>query len=283
MRLTHVDHKTKGEIHFIYHEHHFEQTYKDQEKGLILTIALNSGTDQTVWIDGIAHRFAAWNILPLFTGQTFKFEKPEEIIAWQYNRDFYCIVDHDREVSCVGFLFFGSMGNLFIQLDEEHRRKLVILQQIFVEEFNTSDNIQTDMLQMLLKRLIIITTRLGKEQYNNDTLYSNEKYDLIRQYNFLVEMNYKQQHQVQFYAAALNRSAKTLSNLFTSCNYKSPLSVIHDRIITEAKRLFYYTDKSNKEVAYELGFEDAAHFSRFFKNLTRQNPSDFKKAYLEKL
>lgn len=281
MRLTHVDRKTKGEIHFIHKEAHFEQTYKEKEtRGLILTIALNSGEEQTVFIDGVKHRLGAWNILPLFTGQTFKFERPEDIIAWQYNRDFYCVVDHDREVSCVGFLFFGSMGNLFIQLNEENRKKIDILQQIFIEEFNTSDNIQTDMLQMLLKRLIIITTRLAKEQYGDDSLYSNEKYELIRQYNFLVEMHYKEQHQVQFYAGELNRSAKTLSNLFTTYNYKSPLSIIHERIITEAKRLFYYTDKSTKEIAYELGFEDAAHFSRFFKNLTGQNPSDFKKAYL---
>jgi AraC-like DNA-binding protein len=56
-----------------------------------------------------------------------------------------------------------------------------------------------------------------------------------------------------------------------------PLRIIQDRIISEAKKLFYYTDKSAKEIAYELGFEDSAHFSRFFKNVTGQNISEFKK------
>lgn len=39
----------------------------------------------------------------------------------------------------------------------------------------------------------------------------------------------------------------------------------------------FYTDKSSKEVAYELGFEDAAHFSHFFKKNTGQNITAFKK------
>ncbi|MFC6262044.1 helix-turn-helix domain-containing protein [Flavobacterium panici] len=45
----------------------------------------------------------------------------------------------------------------------------------------------------------------------------------------------------------------------------------------EAKRLFTYTTLSIKEIAYELGFRDAGHFSRFFKNATNLKPSDFRK------
>jgi AraC-like DNA-binding protein len=58
---------------------------------------------------------------------------------------------------------------------------------------------------------------------------------------------------------------------------QTPLEVIHTRIIAEAKRLFYYTDKSIKEIADYLGFEDAAHFSKLFKKHTSQNPSQLKR------
>jgi AraC-like DNA-binding protein len=44
----------------------------------------------------------------------------------------------------------------------------------------------------------------------------------------------------------------------------------------EAKRLLIYTDKSTKEIAYELGFEEVAHFSRFFKKQIGQAPTEFK-------
>lgn len=71
---------------------------------------------------------------------------------------------------------------------------------------------------------------------------------------------------MQEYADLLNKSPKTLSNLFSIYNQKSPLQIIHERISLESKRLLVYTDKSTKEIAFELGFEEVAHFSRFFKN-----------------
>ena len=96
-------------------------------------------------------------------------------------------------------------------------------------------------------------------------------------FNVLVDKHYKTDHKVQFYAELLNKSPKTLTNLFVRYHYRSPSQIIHDRVISEAKRLFYYSDKSAKEIAYELGFTEAAHFSRFFKNMTNQNTSDFRK------
>jgi AraC-like DNA-binding protein len=91
-----------------------------------------------------------------------------------------------------------------------------------------------------------------------------------------VEIHFRKERQVQFYACQMNKPPKTISNIFSLYFKKTPLQVIHERIITEAKRLFYYTDKSVKEIADELGFEDAGHFSKLFKNVTALNPSDFK-------
>jgi AraC-like DNA-binding protein len=102
------------------------------------------------------------------------------------------------------------------------------------------------------------------------------EFDLVRRFNLLVENHYRQFHQVQDYANLLNKSPKTLSNLFAQYNHKTPLQVIKDRIVIEAKRLLHYTDKSAKEIAFELGFDDPANFSRFFKQQTGLPPSDFK-------
>jgi len=151
------------------------------------------------------------------------------------------------------------------------------LRKIFIEEFEATGSTQTEMLKILLKRLIIIATRLAKEQYVEEELIESDKFDIFRKYNLLVDRNFKKHHQVQFYANELNKSQKTLANLFARYRLKCPLRIIQDRIISEAKKLFYYTDKSAKEIAYELGFEDSAHFSRFFKNVTGQNISEFKK------
>ncbi|NPA08854.1 MAG: helix-turn-helix domain-containing protein, partial [Chlorobi bacterium] len=49
------------------------------------------------------------------------------------------------------------------------------------------------------------------------------------------------------------------------------------RIFLEAKRLLLFTDKSVKEITYELGFEDVSYFSNFFKRLSGNTPVSFKK------
>jgi AraC-like DNA-binding protein len=46
----------------------------------------------------------------------------------------------------------------------------------------------------------------------------------------------------------------------------------------EAKRQLCYTSQSIKEIAYDLGFEDSAYFSRFFKKSTQVSPIDYRNA-----
>jgi AraC family transcriptional regulator, transcriptional activator of pobA len=277
MRFHYIDHFTKAEFHLTIEEANFDrQFFLRDRKDKFLTIAWNRGEKQRVRIDGVNYDFPSHSILPLMVNQSFEFEHPATIIAWQYNRDFYCIVDHDKEVSCVGFLFYGSAEIMFLHLSEDHRLKIESLLQMCVDEFRTIDNIQKDMLQMLLKRLIIIATRLAKDQYLTDKRLTDNKLDIIRRYNLLVENHYRKQHQVQFFAQQLNRSPKTLANLFAIYNHKPPLAVIQERVALEAKRLLMYTEKTSKEIAYELGFEDAAYFSNFFKKQTGYSPTDFK-------
>jgi AraC family transcriptional activator of pobA len=59
---------------------------------------------------------------------------------------------------------------------------------------------------------------------------------------------------------------------------KSAIMHIHERIVLEAKRLVFHTNSSVKEIAFELGFEDASYFNRFFKRLTGITPVEYKNA-----
>ena len=104
-----------------------------------------------------------------------------------------------------------------------------------------------------------------------------KKSDLLRQFNMLVEEHFKTEHSVRFYAEKLFKSPKTLANSFAKYQ-RTPLQIIHDRVILEAKRLLTYTDMSTKEIAYQLGFEDPSHLSKLFKKITGTPPSAFKAA-----
>ncbi|HLP93044.1 MAG TPA: helix-turn-helix domain-containing protein [Saprospiraceae bacterium] len=212
----------------------------------------------------------------LNVSHSFRLERSEDTIIWQFNKEFYCIVTHDAEVSCTGLLFYGWREAEPIFLDDKETRSFGILAEVFKEEFQNRDNIQVEMLRVLLKRLIIKLTRLVKMQAGTDRLSVHEL-DMVRQFNMLVENHYKKLHQVQDYAALLHKSPKTLSNLFTKYSEKSPLQTISDRIFLESKRLLLYTNKSSGEIGFELGFEEPAHFSRFFKKMAGESPSEFKR------
>jgi AraC-like DNA-binding protein len=210
--------------------------------------------------------------------QYFSIQKANTgLTALLFNRSFYCIQDHDAEVSCNGIIFFGTQDIPVISLDKVEQRKFGLLYEVLVDEFQTTDKVQGEMLQVLLKRMIIKSTRLAKEQLITKKL-DNRQIDTIRQYNVLVDLHFKKKRQVQDYADLLHKSPKTLSNLFKTYNAKSPLRIIHERIVLEAKRLLYYTDKSISDIAFDLGYEELAPFSKLFKKIEGITPSKFQKS-----
>ena len=277
MKLQFEDRNTSGQFTVMV----AEPTLKgagilNDHKEAINTIVCNMNGDQKVVIDNVTYNLPANSVLPLVANQYFKFEYPENLIAWQFNRDFYCIADHDAEVGCVGFLFYGIQHPLFVKLTPDEVESINLIERLCVEDMETKDRMQGEMLRTLLKRLIIKITRIAKKQTESYERFSEEKMDLVRMFNLLLEGHFRTEHEVQFYANALNKAPKTLANLFAIFNYPAPSKLIHRRITLEAKRYLYYTDMSSKEIAYALGFANPAHFSRFFKQNTGSNISLFR-------
>lgn len=256
------------------------QSYTTSKLVELYTFIWVRDTDISIEIDGISTTVKKDRIVVLTPNQYFRFIDGSNILVYQFNREFYCIKDHDKEVSCVGVLFYGNTSISIVELNTKEQNKLEQLHKVFLDELETVDTIQAEMLRMLMSRFIITTTRLIKQQSNYANL--GDQVDLIRNFNILVDTYFRKEHAVGFYAQKLFKSPKTLSNNFAKFE-KSPLQIIHDRIILEAKRLLIYTDKSAKEIAYEIGFEDASHLSRMFKRHTSLSPSEFKKQLKSKL
>jgi len=202
------------------------------------------------------------------------------LIALVFNKEFFCIQTHDEEVSCNGFLFFGSSQPQIVALQEKEKKVFEMMLYFFEEEFSIKDHVQGEMLRTLLKRLLILSTRMVKKGIQEPDL-PNVQIDIIRKYNLLVEQHFREKHQVKDYADLLFKSPKTLSNLFKKYGDNSPLTIINERILLEAKRLLLYSDKTNEEIAHELGYKDSGHFSKFFKRNEGVSPTIFKSERLK--
>ncbi|MDO5978709.1 helix-turn-helix domain-containing protein [Flavivirga spongiicola] len=255
------------------------ESYKQSKQVALFMFIRTKDSKAEIIVDSIPFTIEPHSVLALTNIQYFQFIEGEDLIVYQFNREFYCIKDHDQEVGCAGLLFFGNEHLPLIHLDEKEQDKFNTLHEVFVDELETKDNIQAEMLRMLMARFIIKSTRIlkAKDHIEEKTFGTTDsKIDLLRSFNVLVESHFRQEHSVSFYADKLFKSPKTLSNTFAKLN-TSPLKIIHERLVLESKRLLVYTDKTAKEIAFEIGFEDASHLSRLFKKHTSLSPSDFKK------
>ncbi len=228
-------------------------------------------------IDTIEYSFGKNELISLTSFQKVEALKLTSAKFIRFNSPFYCILDHDSEVGCKGILFYGSRNLPVIKPSEEDLEILSTVWKMLVIEMKSKDNLQLEMLQMMLKRILILCTRIYRSQENYEAI-DNGKVDIIREFNFLVETHFKEKHSVSEYAEILNKSPKTLSNLFGKLSDRTPLQLIQNRILLEVKRLLRYTDMPVSEVGYEVGFNDVQSFSRFFKKKEGVSPSDFRNA-----
>lgn len=102
--------------------------------------------------------------------------------------------------------------------------------------------------------------------------------NLVKNFKDLVEKHYHRWHQVQNYAEALNVTPNYLNEVIKTSSKFSAKEYIQSRLVLEAKRLALFTGKSNKEIGFDLGFDDPAHFSKFFKSNTGQSLLEFRES-----
>lgn len=251
------------------------ETDLQKEKGLYKFIWVRQGSI-TVEIDHQEMLLIQDDVISLTHLQHLQFNSIDgEYLTLLFNSNFYCIYGNDHEVSCSGFLFNGSSHLVRFTLNEEERRQLNIITEALEMEFSVSDSLQEEMLRILLKRFIIQCTRIARQRLDI-TQEKESGFEIVRRYYNLVDEHFRTKKQVQDYADLLHKSPKTLSNIFSTCKLPSPLRVIHERTEAEAKRLLLYSNKSVKEIAEIMGFEDQASFSRFFKNMTGQSAVQFR-------
>lgn len=198
-----------------------------------------------------------------------------------YNRDFYCIQIHDEEVACNGLLFSNIYNMPIVELDNSEIPFFDYIFRQMTDEFGLNDTSLEEMLRTYLKQLFIKSVRLWKIQNLGKGLTEqNSDLEFFRKFTLLVDEHYKEKHHVADYAELLFMAPKTISHKFKRLNLPQPNDVIKNRILLEAKRLLVHTNLTAKEVAYELGYEDPAYFSRLFMQKSGETPSAFRAKFL---
>ena len=96
-----------------------------------------------------------------------------------------------------------------------------------------------------------------------------------------LERNYTTAKRPAVYAQKLNISTPYLNECVKSTTGYSVSYHIQQRVILEAKRLLYHSDKSVKEIATVLGYDDYPYFSRLFTKVTGMTALAFRNKNLD--
>lgn len=92
----------------------------------------------------------------------------------------------------------------------------------------------------------------------------------------LLDSHLKREKSPAAYASMLNISEVYLNEAVKGTTGLSAGAYIRSRVIIEARRQLTYSSKSAKEVAYSLGYDDYAYFSKLFKKWTGVSPADYR-------
>ena len=137
-----------------------------------------------------------------------------------------------------------------------------------------------DYLKLLLNMFLILIQRLGTRNKCRNLSIHNPHHIVYVKFRQLLESMYKKIHTVNEYAGLLNISTKTLNNYTKEISYQTPLEIINERIVLEAKRLLSHSGLSVNEIAFHLGFEDPSYFIKFFKRHTNLAPGEFRSSVI---
>ncbi len=101
--------------------------------------------------------------------------------------------------------------------------------------------------------------------------------NLVHTFVSLLDVHLRDHWSVADYASHMGVSRDRLTSVLRRATGESPLSLIHKKMIAEAKVLLTSTNQQVAEVAFTLGFNDPAYFSRFFQRHIGMTPARFRR------
>lgn len=96
-----------------------------------------------------------------------------------------------------------------------------------------------------------------------------------------IQSNISQKISVGKMASIVKMAPESFSRAFSKCFNTSPGEYVRRRKISAARSLLAESDRKLADIAEELGFTDAFHFSKTFSKYSGMSPSEFRKSHLE--
>lgn len=249
-------------------------TPHSHEQFVVIWVKSGSGTH---YIDLEKHELKGGSVYCLSPGQIHLLKSSEDIdgIVISFSADFLCLSGEHYDLLFNSGLFYASPQTPVIPVSPEMHLELEDITQLMQKEFDNFFLLRSEILGSFLRIFLLYLAKHVEEA--GRPVSRSRNMELIRRFLALVEQHFTSRRMVSDYAYELAVTPNYLNEVVKKTTGSSASDHIKQRVVLEAKRQAAYTDVSMKEIAFGLGFEDVAHFSKYFKNATGINFSDFKK------
>jgi AraC-like DNA-binding protein len=124
-------------------------------------------------------------------------------------------------------------------------------------------------------RLILMTAWRLRRAEATDESRANAG-SILQRFRQSVEIGFRRHRSIADYAGELGISPDRLHAICQRMLARSPIELVHDRVVQEARLRLERSARSVQEISYGLGFRDPANFSHFFKRKTGVSPARYR-------
>lgn len=250
-------------------------TYAHQDDYYILGM-VESGKGCGI-IDLKECRITSGYIFLIQPGQIHRFLNSENVKGWMLMVD-------SKFVGCVEKCIFDkfSLYASSFNIDKQHEaelKQIIILLNNRISHVN--DKLSKEIVARLAESFIGIIAETIQHLNIQHLKFSQRHVEIVVSFRHLLAEHISASRKPSYYASHLNISTVYLNEVVKEITGMSSSLYIKNEMVLQAKRMLVYSNLSVKEIAFRLGIDDYAYFSRLFTQSTGINPTSFRQKYLE--
>lgn len=229
--------------------------------------------------------FRRYNVYPgavffLHPGQTHHWEFDDQVEGYIlfHSEAFFQL--HYPRLLLSDYPFFFSRRNVpMMKLMGEELSVFSELPKALLAEYQSGEQFRYRKIAALLECFYIDLSRKYALQHQH-LLGDEHRYaSRFLRFEQLVEAHFRSGNPIGFYAEQLHLTTRHLNRICQETTGKSPVEILLERILLEARRRMIESELSLNEIALELGYSEYAYFSRVFRQHFHESPRDFRRRY----
>lgn len=236
----------------------------------LLIVTKGTGTHK---VDLKEYELQEGTVLKIAKGQVHNFQKKPNYQGFLilFTESFVLNYFSKSSINLISHLYNYHVSN---PIAEDKKGNQTFLNELYQELESKNTFAEKNIIAALLDLYLL---RLERKNNLNKTTQNNSKhYSTFLNFKNLVEHNYTKTRNVKDYANLLFISTKSLNTIVKEFTLNTAKVFIDNYVILESTRAIVSSNKSLKEISFDIGFDEVTNFTKFFKNKMKISPKEFR-------